>query len=325
MQVILQGSLKHFRVPELLTFLCKRAQGDAARGTLDLENAGQRARILFENDRILWAESREIADPLDVLVTALDWNAGTFTLLDSVALPETISPLALSLDDVMNEARRRFEEATGYPEAALFRVVDDPALQQQISLTPDEFKILFRVAAGRTFRQLLADVPVPRTDLVDKLKRLEQLGLVSVVREQPVAQTAPQPTAQTGTQTGPSKRTTSSRKRTMVGSLTPDGAPDRVFPLLDSEQSIGRAPDNSITIADGSVSSHHARILRTPQGFMLEDQQSRNGTFVNGERVTEKRQLADGDLIRIGKIILIFNVARESKTGDVTQPEVRLA
>jgi putative peptide zinc metalloprotease protein len=127
------------------------------------------------------------------------------------------------------------------------------------------------------------------------------------------------------TQTAPQKRTTASRKRTLVGSLTPDGVPDRVFPLLDAEHTLGRAPENTITIADGSVSSRHARILRTPQGFVIEDQQSRNGTFVNGERVTEKRQLVDGDLIRVGKIILIFNIARESKTGDLTQPEVRLA
>ncbi|MNC97620.1 FHA domain protein [compost metagenome] len=57
---------------------------------------------------------------------------------------------------------------------------------------------------------------------------------------------------------------------------------------------------------------------------MLEDLQSRNGTFVNGEQVQEKRLLLDGDLIRLGKIIMTFNVAREGKTGDKTEPEVRL-
>ncbi|MGN6184618.1 MAG: FHA domain-containing protein [Thermoanaerobaculia bacterium] len=316
MQVILQGSLRHFRVAELLTFLCRRPDADSARGTIDFESAGKRARVLFQNDIILWAESREIAEPLDVMIAILGWNAGSFTVLDSAALPENVTALGLTLEDVFAEAKRREDEASGYPESAIFRVVDDPALQQQISLTPDEFKILFRIAAGRTFRELLADVPVPRPDLVEKLKRLEQLGLMLVVREEP------RPVAQ---QTAPQKKTTASRKRTLVGSLTPDSAPDRVFPLLDAEHTIGRGPDNSITIADGSVSSHHARILRTQQGFAVEDLQSRNGTFVNGERVVEKRPLADGDLIRIGKIILIFNLARESKTGDVTQPEVRLA
>jgi pSer/pThr/pTyr-binding forkhead associated (FHA) protein len=114
------------------------------------------------------------------------------------------------------------------------------------------------------------------------------------------------------------------KKRTLVGSLTPDHAPDNVFPLLDAEQTIGRAPTNQISIADGSVSSVHARILRTAEGFVLEDLQSRNGTFVNGEKVDGKRPLADGDLIRLGKIIMTFNVAREGKAGDTTQPEVRV-
>ena len=53
---------------------------------------------------------------------------------------------------------------------------------------------------------------------------------------------------------------------------------------------------------------------------MIEDLQSRNGTFVNGEQVKEKRLLADGDLIRLGKVIMTFNVAREAKTR-ATRPQ----
>jgi hypothetical protein len=333
MQVILQGSLRHFDVAALLAFLCRRTEGETAleahdtvRGTLDLDSAGQRARILFEDDRVVWAEASGIGEPLDALMSALDWRSGNFTVLDSISLPENVAPLGLTFDEITAEAKRRAEERSGYRDAAMFHVIDDPALQQQVSLTSEEFKILFRVAAGKTFRELLAEIPVPRADLAGKLKRLEELGLVTTAREAPQAAPSPLEQTQIGpTHTSAAKRTTAARKRTLVGSLTPDGAPDRVFPLLDSEHTIGRAPDNTVTVADSSVSSRHARILRTAQGFVIEDAQSRNGTFVNGERVTEKRQLADGDLIRIGKIILIFNIARESKTGEVTQPEVRLA
>jgi pSer/pThr/pTyr-binding forkhead associated (FHA) protein len=133
------------------------------------------------------------------------------------------------------------------------------------------------------------------------------------------------PTLQEKTDPQLKKRTTAGRRRTLVGSLTPDGTPDNVYPLLDSAYTLGRAPGNTISIPDGSVSSNHARILRTPEGFVLEDLQSRNGTFVNGEPVAEKRLLADGDLIRLGKIIMTFNVAREGKAGEQTQPEVRLS
>lgn len=298
MQVILQGSLRQFPPAELLPFVCRRTE----RGTLDLEAAGKRARVLFRGTTIL------AADPFDTVLEAFGWTSGTFTLLDDVALPEGTKPLELDVTALVEQAKQR----NGYRDHTLFRVVDDPALQQQVSLTADEFKLLFRLANGRTFKDLLADLPIPRQELSDRLEHLEQLGLVAAVREEP----EPEPTA-------PQKKTIA-RKRTLVGSLTPDGALDSVWPLLDSEYTIGRAPSNAISIADGSVSSHHARIVRTPEGFILEDLQSRNGTFINGEKVTEKRALSDGDLIRLGKVIMTFNLARETKAGDTTAPEVRL-
>ena len=314
MQVILQGSLRHFGVAALLAFLCRPKEEGGIAGTLDLESSGKRVRVLFQNDIIIWAEGSAAQDPLDLLIAALEWNAGTFTVLDSIVVPAGATTIALTCDELAAEARKRAERAGGYADEATFRVIDDPALQQQISLTSEEFKILFRIAAGKTFRELLAEMTVPRVELAQRITRLEELGLLVVI----AAKVEPEPVA-------PQKRTTAARKRTLVGSLTPDGAPDRVYPLLEVEHTIGRAPENHVAIADGSISSRHARILRTPQGFVVEDLQSRNGTFVNGERVQEKRLLADGDIIRVGRVILIFNLARESKTGDVTQPEVRLA
>jgi pSer/pThr/pTyr-binding forkhead associated (FHA) protein len=58
--------------------------------------------------------------------------------------------------------------------------------------------------------------------------------------------------------------------------------------------------------------------------FAIEDLGSRNGTFVNGDRVTEKRPLADGDVVRFGKVLLTFNMAIETRAKDSTQPEVEL-
>jgi hypothetical protein len=185
-----------------------------------------------------------------------------------------------------------------------------------VSLRGEEFKILFRLSTGRTFRELAADVGVPRRELAERLRKLEGLGLVASVREEP-------PPAQPQA-TLAQRKPSFSRKRTLVGSLTPDDRPDSVYPLLDAEYTIGRAPDNGIVIADGSVSATHARIERTPEGFAIEDLQSRNGTFVNGEKLEGKRLLADGDLIRLGKVMMTFNIARESKPSDTTQPEMRV-
>ncbi|HEV7768218.1 MAG TPA: FHA domain-containing protein [Thermoanaerobaculia bacterium] len=312
MQAVLQGSLRHFSVAELLSFLCGRGES----GTLDFEAAGRRARLFFVGDLIVWVES-DRTDPREAVLDLFDWHAGTFNLTDSVILPNNVTPLALELPALREEAKRRAESAGLYPDLTMFRVVDDPLLQQQVSLTGDQFKLLFRLSSGRSFKDIVGDLGAPKQDVSDRLRHLVKIGLVTVI--------APEmPTLQQKTDPQLRKRTTAGRRRTLVGSLTPDGTPDNVYPLLDSAYTLGRAAGNTISIPDGSVSSNHARILRTPEGFVLEDLQSRNGTFVNGEPVADRRLLADGDLIRLGKIIMTFNVAREGKAGEQTQPEVRL-
>jgi hypothetical protein len=316
MQVVLQGSLRHFGAAELLSFLCGRGES----GTLNLEAGDRRARVLFVGDLIVWAESSDRADPRDAVLELFDWHAGTFTVVDSVVVPDNVTPLGLDMPALLEEAKRRAESAGVYPDATLFRVVDDPALQQQVSLTGDQFRLLFRLSAGRSFKDIVGDLGSPKQEVAERLRHLVQLGLVTVVKAE-----APEPPLPEKTAPQLKRKTTAGRRRTLVGSLTPDGAPDNVYPLLDSEYTLGRAPGNTISIADGSVSSHHARILRSPEGFVLEDLQSRNGTFVNGEQVADKRLLTDGDLIRLGKIIMTFNVAREGKAGEQTMPEVKLA
>ena len=300
MQVILSGSLRHFPPVDLLSFLAGRRTA----GTIDFESSGRRTRVFVEGDRILWAESNKAAGVREAVLDLLEWTAGSFTLLDSAALPEGVEAAPLELAPLLEEAKKRAEEGAAYKDEARFRVVDDP-LQQQVSLSAEDLKLLFRLTTERAFRDLVAEVGLTRKELSGRLQRLEQAGLV--IRVDPK-------------KTDP----TLSKKRTLVGSLTPDSAPDNVFPLLDSEQTIGRLPANNICVPDGSVSSTHARIVRTPEGFVVEDLQSRNGTFVNGERVDGKRLLADGDLIRLGKVIMTFNVAKETKAGDTTQPEVRV-
>ena len=63
---------------------------------------------------------------------------------------------------------------------------------------------------------------------------------------------------------------------------------------------LGRQPRNDVVVDDPGASNRHARILHTDEGYVLEDEKSRNGTFVNGERVTTAA-LQHGDEIRIGK------------------------
>ena len=65
---------------------------------------------------------------------------------------------------------------------------------------------------------------------------------------------------------------------------------------------IGRRLTNDIVIHDTNVSRQHARLLRGPDGYSIEDTQSSNGTFVNDERVTDPRELEVGDLVRFGTV-----------------------
>lgn len=74
---------------------------------------------------------------------------------------------------------------------------------------------------------------------------------------------------------------------------------DRSFELSALELGIGRDPANDITLADGKVSRRHARILSTNEGFVLVDEQSQNGVWVEGKRI-DRHRLTDGETILIG-------------------------
>jgi hypothetical protein len=68
---------------------------------------------------------------------------------------------------------------------------------------------------------------------------------------------------------------------------------------------IGRSPDCEIFLDDVTVSRKHAVIVRTPEGFRVEDQGSLNGTFLNRRRI-ESGELSDGDEVQVGKYRLTF-------------------
>ncbi|MBT3048389.1 MAG: FHA domain-containing protein [Candidatus Thiodiazotropha sp.] len=77
------------------------------------------------------------------------------------------------------------------------------------------------------------------------------------------------------------------------------------FPLVDKRMEIGRDETCAICLKDRSVSRHHATMQRVFNGYSIEDEQSTNGTRVNGNLVT-KRFLKHGDLIEVGKYHLRF-------------------
>lgn len=80
------------------------------------------------------------------------------------------------------------------------------------------------------------------------------------------------------------------------------------FALTAPVTSIGRHPDSDVLLDDVTVSRRHAEIRRTATGGLeLVDVGSLNGSYVNGERV-ESAELAEGDLLQVGKYRLVVVV-----------------
>ncbi|MBN1992058.1 MAG: FHA domain-containing protein [Anaerolineae bacterium] len=76
--------------------------------------------------------------------------------------------------------------------------------------------------------------------------------------------------------------------------------PGQIFPLVGGTQTIGRAPDNQIHIADVTISKQHAGLTVQPNGVFIKDMGSSNGTFVNGQQITNVTPLKSGDTLQIG-------------------------
>jgi len=90
---------------------------------------------------------------------------------------------------------------------------------------------------------------------------------------------------------------------------------------------IGRDPQADIHLSAPVISWHHARLERTPQGHVLTDLNSTNGTFVNGQRLTHAHALRQGDVVQIGPFKLVYTtegLQQYSSAGGVRLDGVKL-
>ena len=86
---------------------------------------------------------------------------------------------------------------------------------------------------------------------------------------------------------------------------------DSTYFLTEAEVRIGRDPSNSLAISDLSLSRRHCLLGQGKDGYRIRDLDSRNGTFVNGEAVTERR-LNHGDQISVGDSVFLFLVKEDT-------------
>jgi FHA domain-containing protein len=84
----------------------------------------------------------------------------------------------------------------------------------------------------------------------------------------------------------------------------------------EQTRTLGRRSEMSLSIPwDSEVSGLHAELqCLSGQWMIVDDGLSTNGTFVNGNRISGRQRLRDGDRIRLGRTILAYNAAQASPT-----------
>jgi two-component system, cell cycle response regulator len=102
----------------------------------------------------------------------------------------------------------------------------------------------------------------------------------------------------------PEVAATTSRDRAYLIVLA-GAAVGEMYKVPRTEAKIGRGQGCEIRLPDDGVSRNHARLMTEGDRILLDDLDSRNGTFLNGKKVTSMVALADGDKIQIGRTTIL--------------------
>ena len=104
--------------------------------------------------------------------------------------------------------------------------------------------------------------------------------------------------------------------------INPTSATKKEIPIVSRVISIGRDPSNDLVLSDSMVSRRHAILEHRDNQYILRDNNSSNGTMVNGDRVDSEKSLRDGDLVAIGSSRLLFQL---DETAEASIPSAAAA
>jgi len=97
--------------------------------------------------------------------------------------------------------------------------------------------------------------------------------------------------------------------------------PNKSFTLAKQEIVIGRDHNEDIVINVAEISRRHTRLSLESKGYMVEDLGSTNGTFVNGNRLSEPQLLLPGDSIQLGEAVtLIYQSTQFDPDNTIVSP-----
>ena len=341
---------EHFRLGAILLRKKKitREQRDRIDAVMQ-RDGGQFGQVSVQSGLMTGAELRDSlkVQVSEIVYDAFVWDGGTFSFVQETSLPAHAVTIAIDLANLIMEGARRIEEweqcLTLLPDRSMiFRVVATPR-DEKITLTAEEWKILFMINGQRTIQELCDDSeddPFHVYRLLYGLRANKLLELAgerahddtgshvdgnhvesatgTMAADATIRQTSPRFGSESTIQDEPNDDTSllvasdeqllsyTDIIRPTVARLTfePGG---EVIPLTESEYLIGRHRENSIQLVDLGVSGFHARIYQGPEGYVIEDLKSRNGTWVNGARVYQAT-LTSGDRIHVGQTDLIYEV-----------------
>lgn len=271
----------------------------------------------------------------EVIFDAFVWREGTFAFYDGFDLPAHAVTITIDLANLIMEGARRIAEwehciALLPDSQVVFRVVSDPQTEK-ITLSLEEWKILFLINGQRTLEDLCRDVDEDAFNIYRVVYGLFASKLIEPVTGESATPLQPEETMKQAVMSfgGDSTVTDLNDDTSLLVSsearlsyhdvvkktiaqltITNGDEAGKIYPLSDSEHHIGRLFDNDILLTDLGISGHHARIYRGPEGYAVEDLKSRNGTWLNGVRVYHS-QLAHGDSLRLGATDMKFEVLFE--------------
>lgn len=96
------------------------------------------------------------------------------------------------------------------------------------------------------------------------------------------------------------------------------------MPLEEGLTRIGRSEDNTIVMRSAQFSRHHAGIYRRENRYMLLDYNSMNGVFVNGQKIHEKKEIKDKDIIQIAGAVFILTEGKILYQSTISGVSLRL-
>ncbi len=286
----------------------------------------------------------------EVIYDAFVWKSGDFGFYDGIDLPKHAVTIAIDLSNLIMEGARRIDEWEEclrlLPDSSVvFRAAADPETEN-ITLSLDEWKILFLINGQRSLEELCRDTEADAFQvyrlvyglLANKLiepaapeeEEEEEVQIEEATMRQEVVEFGGDATVrELGDDTSllvSADATLSYQdvvKKTVAQLLIMSGDDaGTVIPLIENEYGIGRLRDNRIQLTDLGVSAHHARIFRGPEGYMIEDLKSRNGTWLNKSRIFHSI-LRDGDEFRVGATDLRYEILFDTASAPAEPAAVR--